>query len=174
MFEIDRLQISTKLENSTITEEKYYAIFGNIALELKKELLVVNPDEERDEDSAEIYRQHLIDARAVAIKDHLVELKKNMSSFMNKNTVIPQKEYSTFRYDKSKYDYDGFDEELINDYIKTAIYFLEIENIKNSMYKLDKLAYFKAQKLFWEEKINDELSKREEEELEKESNEKEE
>jgi len=171
MFEIDRLHIATKLDNNNITEEKYYAIFGNIAVELEKELLIVNQDEEKDEDSIEIYNQHLIDARAVAMKNHLFELKKKMSTFIEKNELIKDENYATFKYEKNKYDYYGDYTELVNNYVKTAIQFLDFENTKSSMSQLDKLAYCKAQKLFWEDKINDEISKREQEQIDEESDE---
>jgi len=173
MFEIDRLHIAMKLENNNITEQKYFAIFGNMAVELGKELLIINKDEEKHENSSEVYRQHLIDARAVGMKNHLIELQQNMHSFIHTNTLIKRKDYATFTYEYDKYGYEEVDEKLVNNYIKTAIQFLDLENIKNSMSKLDTLAYFKAQKLYWEDKINDELSKLDKDEMDKESNEKE-
>lgn len=88
--------------------------------------------------------------------------------------TIRSKDYDKFAYKREGYSYEYIDEGLVNSYIQTAIHFLDNALTKQSMMKLDKLAYFKAQKLLWEKKINDELSRIEEEQIDKESNESEE
>jgi len=175
MFEIDRLHVVTKLEDKKISEEKYYAIFGNNALELNKKLFVLNKEDlDASSDLLDVYYNHLVEARALTMKDHLIVSKDNLDSFIQKNDLIRSKDYDKYAYKRERYGYEYIDEGLVNNYIQTAIHFLDSELIKQSMIKLDKLAYYKAQKLLWEEKINDELSRREQEQIDKESDESEE
>jgi len=179
MFEIDRLHIITKLEDKKISEYAYFAIFGNNAMKFKKKLFIVKEEEEVEDHLIDIYNQHLIEARAISLKKHLIDIEKNIDSHIKSNSLIKEDEYDSFVYKKSSYRYsyydtddtDDTDEKIINNYIQTAIHFLDSEFTKQSMMELDKLAYFKAQKLFWEEKINDELSKREQEQIDEESKE---
>ena len=173
MFEIDRLYIVTKIEDKQIKENGYFAIFGNYALKLDKKLFKIDEENELQDESLEIYRNHLSEARAVSIKDHLIELEQNMNLFIKENHLIKQNDYDTFTFVSSRYNYytNNEEEELVNHYIQTAIKLLDLETIKQSMIQLDKLAYYKAQKLFWEEKINDELSKIEQEKIDEDSDE---
>lgn len=101
----------------------------------------------------------------------MIKIEKNIDSHIKSNSLMKKDEYDSFIYQKSRYSYsyDDTDEKIINNYIQTAIHFLDSEFTKQSMMELDKLAYFKAQKLLWEEKINDELSKREQEQIDEES-----
>ena len=164
MFEIDRLYITTSIENKQIKENQYFALFGGYAMLLNKKLFILNGEDELEDEPLEIYRNHRSEARAVSIKDHLIELEQNMNLFIKETPLIKQNDYDTFTYSADRYYYTNTEqEELINHYIQTAIKLLDIETIKQSMVELDKLAYYKAQKLFWEEKINDELSKIDEE-----------
>lgn len=145
MFEIDRLRIVTKLDGGQISEEKYYAIFGNNALELDKELFIVDENEEVDEDLKNVYYQHLVEARAESMKEHLVGMQKSIDSFLENNFFNTRDIYN-----------------------EKARKLLHGENMKKTMLELDRLAYFKAQKLLWEDKISKELAKIEEEKVYKE------
>jgi len=173
MFEIDRLYITTSIENKQIKENQYFALFGGYAMLLNKKLFILNGEDELEDEPLEIYRNHRSEARAVSIKDHLIELEQNMNLFIKENHLIKQNDYDTFTFVSSRYNYytNNEEEELVNHYIQTAIKLLDLETIKQSMIQLDKLAYYKAQKLFWEEKINDELSKIEQEKIDEDSDE---
>ena len=127
MFEIDRLKIETKIHNDKIYEGNYYAVSGSSALILGQRFSTLNEDGAPDEDFKNIYQQHIIEARAMAMKEHLLE--------MDADERYYESEAARLRHG---------------------------ENIKKSMLELDALAYYKAEKLRWEDKINDELSKREE------------
>jgi len=171
MFEIDRLHVTTEIEDKQIKENGYFAIFGNYALKLNKKIFSVNKEDELEDEPLEIYINHLTEARAISIKDHLIELDQNMNSFIEESHLIKQNNYDTFTYHSDSYGYrKREEEEVVNHYVQTAIKLLDLKTIKQSMIELDKLAYYKAQKLFWEEKINNELSKQEQEEIDNESN----
>ncbi len=119
MFEIDRLQVEIEIENNMIVEKNYYAFIGNVGLKLGKGFVLERGNEKLDPDAINVFMSHLVEARSIAMKKHLIKIVNNNDS----------------------------------------------ENIKISMMKLDRLAYYKAQKLFWEDKINIELVKKEQEEL---------
>jgi len=55
MFEIDRLHIVTKLEDKKISEDAYFAIFGNNAMKLNKKLFLVNEEEDGEDHLIDIY-----------------------------------------------------------------------------------------------------------------------
>jgi len=150
MFEINKMIVKLDLVDGEIVEKDNYALFGNILIKIDR--LEVCKDMESIDENDEfynIYENHITNALAQEMEKYLHDIMK-----------LSKDSKHDIQYILSKRNRCDEENELVVQK-RLAIEYATKEKLKNSMNTLDNLAYFKAQKLYFEGKIDAEISKRE-------------